>query len=83
MIERALNSSKVLHQSTSTDGKVNFGDLPRAQQDFYRSSDGISLLEEQFQKEVKFESNVSLEITFQRLHVDEDWGEIYIDLDGE
>lgn len=46
-----------------------------------RSGDGISLLEEQFRKEFKFDSNVSLEITFQRLHVDEDWGEIYIDLD--
>ena len=47
------------------------------------SSDGLSLLEEKFRKEFKFESNVSLEITFQRLHVDEDWGEIYIDLDGD
>lgn len=42
-----------------------------------------SLLEEQFRKEFKFNSNISLEITFQWLHVDEDWGKIYIDLDGD
>jgi hypothetical protein len=47
------------------------------------TGDGISFLEEQFRKEFKFDSNVSLEITFQRLHMDVYWGEVYIDLDQD
>lgn len=53
---------------------------------FPSSGDGrsdLTVLEEQFRKEFKFDSNVSLEITFQRLQVDCDWGEIYIDLDHD
>ena len=51
-----------------------------------RSDDGasdVTILEELFRKEFKFDSNVTLEITFQRLQVDSDWGEIYIDLDDD
>ena len=48
---------------------------------FPSSGNGLKLLEEQCRKEFKFES--SLEVTFQRLEVDHDWGEIYIDLDED
>ena len=46
------------------------------------TSDGepdLKVLEEMFRREFRFESNVALDITFQRL--DADWGE-YIDLDS-
>ena len=46
---------------------------------FPGSGEGLKLLEEQCRKEFKFDSSV--EVTFQRLEVDDDWGEIYIDLD--
>ena len=42
------------------------------------SGSGLKLLEEQCRKEFKFDS--SLEVTFQCLEVDSEWGKIYIDL---
>ena len=54
--------------------------LPRRSGD---AASDVTILEELFRKEFKFDSNVSLEITFQRLQVDSDWGEIYIDLDDD
>ena len=48
---------------------------------FPSSGNGLKLLEEQCRKEFKFDSSV--DVTFQRLEVDDDWGEIYIDLDED